>query len=87
MAADPNEEPPSPAPEACPEPGQAAEGPVLSPVEGMRSFGLNSRAFYEAVCDPQAEPWIKAGSLQREPRTWGPRVERDTGAPSGRRRR
>ena len=34
----------------------------------MRSFALNSREFYEAVCAPEAEPWIKAGSLPREPR-------------------
>ena len=34
----------------------------------LRSFGLNSRAFYQAVCEPQERPWIAAGSLPREPR-------------------
>jgi hypothetical protein len=33
-----------------------------------RSFGLNSE-FYEAVCEPEARPWIAAGSLPREPRS------------------
>jgi hypothetical protein len=41
--------------------------PVPSHVEGMRNFSLNSREFYKAVCAP-AEPWIRAGSLPREPR-------------------
>lgn len=34
----------------------------------QRSFGLNSHEFYEAVCEPEARPWIAAGSLPREPR-------------------
>lgn len=33
----------------------------------MRTFGLNSREFYEAVRAPEAEPWIVAGSLPRTP--------------------
>jgi hypothetical protein len=33
-----------------------------------RSFGLNSREFYEAVREPIEPPWIMAGSLPREPR-------------------
>jgi hypothetical protein len=34
----------------------------------IRSFSLNSREFYEAVREPEEEPWIKAGSLPREPK-------------------
>jgi hypothetical protein len=34
----------------------------------MRSFSLNSREFYEAACAPEAEPWIRAGSLPSEAR-------------------
>ena len=34
----------------------------------MRTFGLNSREFYEAVCDPRERPWIPNGALPREPR-------------------
>ncbi|MEA3059982.1 MAG: hypothetical protein QOE50_1394 [Sphingomonadales bacterium] len=37
----------------------------------MRTFGLNSREFYEAVCEPRERPWIPNGSLPREPITWG----------------
>jgi hypothetical protein len=32
----------------------------------MRKFGLNSREFYEAVCEPREQPWIPNGSLPRE---------------------
>ena len=35
---------------------------------GLRSFGINSREFYEAVREPIEPPWIMAGSLPREPR-------------------
>ena len=35
----------------------------------MRTFGLNSREFYEAVCEPRERPWIPNGALPREPRT------------------
>jgi len=35
---------------------------------GMRTFGLNSPEFYEAVCDPGERPWIPNGALPREPR-------------------
>lgn len=35
---------------------------------GMRTFGLNSREFYEAVCEPRERPWIPNGALPREPR-------------------
>jgi hypothetical protein len=34
----------------------------------MRTFSLNSREFYEAVCEPRERPWIPNGALQREPR-------------------
>lgn len=34
----------------------------------MRVFGLNSREFYEAVCEPRERPWIPNGALPREPR-------------------
>lgn len=40
----------------------------------QRTFSLNSWEFYEAVAEPEAQPWIKAGSLPREPRTWGQAV-------------
>jgi hypothetical protein len=33
----------------------------------MRTFELNSREFYEAVCAPP-DPWVWAGGLPREPR-------------------
>jgi hypothetical protein len=35
----------------------------------MRQFGLNSREFYEAVCEPRERPWIPTGALPREPRS------------------
>ena len=34
----------------------------------MRTFTLNSREFYEAVCEPRERPWIPNGALPREPR-------------------
>jgi hypothetical protein len=34
----------------------------------IRTFGLNSREFYEAVCEPRERPWIPNGALPREPR-------------------
>jgi hypothetical protein len=34
----------------------------------LRSFGLNSREFYEAVCEPRERPWIPNGALPREPK-------------------
>ena len=34
----------------------------------MRSFGLNSPEFYEAVCEPRERPWIPNGALPRDPR-------------------
>lgn len=40
----------------------------------MRSFSLNSREFYEAVCEPRERPWIPNGALPREPRLRGPTV-------------
>jgi hypothetical protein len=43
--------------------------PITAP--NMRSFGLNSREFYEAVREPLEPPWIMAGSLPREPRGTG----------------
>jgi hypothetical protein len=33
----------------------------------IRTFGLNSREFYEAVCEPRERPWIPNGALPREP--------------------
>lgn len=46
-----------------------APAPPVRPerVEG-RTFTLNSREFYEAVCEPRDRPWIPNGSLGREPR-------------------
>ena len=44
----------------------------------MRTFSLNSREFYEAVCPREDRPWIPNGALPREPRwprrTKGPLV-------------
>jgi hypothetical protein len=39
----------------------------------QRSFSLNSREFYEAVCEPREEPCVKAGSLLRERTALEPR--------------
>ena len=36
----------------------------------QRSFGLNSDEAYAAMCPREDRPWIMAGSLPREPRTW-----------------
>jgi len=47
----------------------APEGPPA-----MRSFGLNSQEFYDAVCEPRERPWIPNGSLPREPRLRDPEV-------------
>jgi hypothetical protein len=33
----------------------------------MRTFTLNSREFYEAVCEPRERPWIPNGSLSGDP--------------------
>ena len=42
----------------------------------MRTFKLNSDEAYTALCAPDAEPWIRAGSLPREPRVWEREVVR-----------
>jgi len=34
----------------------------------IRTFTLNSREFYEAVCEPRERPWIPNGALATEPR-------------------
>jgi hypothetical protein len=34
----------------------------------IRTFTLNSKEFYEAVCTPRERPWIPNGALPREPR-------------------
>ena len=36
----------------------------------MRTFSMNSKEFYEAVCIPRERPWIPNGALPREPRVW-----------------
>ena len=36
----------------------------------LRTFSLNSREFYEAVCAPAEQAWIPNGALPREPRRW-----------------
>lgn len=46
----------------------------------MRTFGLNSREFYEAVCAPRERPWIPNGALPREPRVREPEVVVEPGA-------
>lgn len=49
------------------------------PETRIRTFTLNSPEAHEALCSPEAEPWIKAGSLPRTPRAWPRTVERDPG--------
>ena len=44
-----------------------APNPCPEPVEGMRTFSLNSREFYEAVCGRRERPWIPNGALPRDP--------------------
>ena len=34
----------------------------------MRTFSLNSPEAHEALCAPEARPWIPNGALPREPR-------------------
>ncbi len=65
---------PNPDPQA-----PTAPNPVLSPVEGMRTFTLNSPEAYEILCPRDEQPWIMNGSLPREPRVWEREVlsERD----------
>ena len=55
-------------------PSSEAPNPVLSPVEGQRSFELNSVEAREALCEPP-DPWVWAGGLPREPKAWPRRVE------------
>lgn len=43
----------------------------------QREFDLNSAEAYEALCPRDSEPWIRNGSLPREPRAWPRMVERD----------
>jgi hypothetical protein len=43
----------------------------------MRTFGLNSPEFYEAVCEPNEPPWIPNGALPRELRDPEVIVERE----------
>jgi hypothetical protein len=58
------------APNPYPEPVEAA---CPEPVEGMRTFTLNSPEAYEALCPREDRPWIPNGALPREPRS----VERE----------
>jgi hypothetical protein len=37
-------------------------------VPNQRTFSLNSREFYEAVCPSAERAWIPNGALPREPR-------------------
>lgn len=46
----------------------------------MRTFALNSREFYEAVCEPRERPWIPNGALPREPRVREREVVVEAGA-------
>ena len=52
----------------------------------MRTFGLNSREFYEAVREPREQPWIPNGALPREPRVRDAEVIRDSKRRAGSRR-
>jgi len=53
----------------------------------IRTFTLNSREFYEAVCEPRERPWIPNGALPREPRRPTPSsgvwVDAEDGAAAG----
>ena len=51
------------------------------PETRIREFELNSPEAYAALCRRPDEPWIKAGSLPREPRAWPRAAERDWGRP------
>ena len=46
----------------------------------LRSFGLNSREFYDAVTPPP-DPWRWGPGLPREPRTWNRSVVIESSAP------
>lgn len=49
--------------------GKGNDGEAAQPAApNQRTFSLNSREFYEAVCEPRERPWIVNGSLAREPR-------------------
>jgi hypothetical protein len=43
----------------------------------MRTFGLNCREFYEAVCELRERRWIPNGALPREPQC--PRLDDGVG--------
>jgi hypothetical protein len=51
---------------------------------GTRTFSLNSREFYEAVCEPCERPWIVNGALPREAGVREPEVIVETKDPKGR---
>ena len=40
----------------------------MTEAPSLRSFGLSSREFYEAVREPRERPWIPNGALPREPK-------------------
>jgi hypothetical protein len=42
--------------------------PAQPTAPNQRSFALNSDEAYQALCAPEARPWIMNGSLPREPR-------------------
>jgi hypothetical protein len=44
-----------------------APNPCPEPVEGLRSFSLNSDEAYAALCPREERPWIPNGALRREP--------------------
>ena len=45
-----------------------------SAAPNQRTFGLNSREFYEAVRQPKDRAWIPNGALPPEPRSRDPEV-------------
>ena len=50
----------------------------------MRTYSINSREFYDAVCTPRMEAWIPNGALPPEPRARAPEVIVERGKGKGR---
>ena len=48
--------------------GRGVSAPAKPEAPGVRSFSLDSAEAYEALCPERDEPWIRNGSLPREPR-------------------
>ena len=55
-------------PEKLTAPKEHCRDAGVHPETRMRSFSLDSAEAYEALCPREEEPWIRNGSLPREPR-------------------